>query len=1273
MFSGTHRVPAGVCRGTVSRMKRLVLAVALIVSVAPGVRADFAAGLKAYEAGDYYAAYKEWLPLAEADDPAAQRNLGHLYRLGRGVTKDFVKAAEWYRKSAEQGFARAQANLGNMYLRGQGVQKDPKTAASWFGRAAKQNHPIAQYNLGLMYENGIGVSKDDVAALGWFFRASKAGHRKAAQRLARLVSRGSGPPTDDALPPTESGRDRQVASAKGGNSAQPLHEETGPQPTDEEQVARPARATDTAESDAKKPQATVAPHPVIVAEAREDAARSSSSIGPTTQEPTAEEQSKDDSQSTMGDAEKAAEEGEATQEDTPAKPRPPHPVVLAEAVQSAEATEVDVPSGETAAIEVKSDTTEQLAKAVPPPAFLVREAEQETQTAAATPVTGRELTTDETHSAPESEETAHPTPVSDPEPIMLTETADSASAKGKETEIASLAPVSEASDQQEEEKAEPIRSTTLALPNVLQPQVAAEEQGSISPSATAVTPTNDTDAERAGKSDVRQRARKLATLRDAARRATHFDRRLQSQLPNWASEFSDAPTPDSNHMSVEISSAPPSVTLNATLALTVAELAESGPDEDVGAGRSSETAPGDAPTEWEREQTTAARQEPSQAPQPEMPVDEGGTAAGENSDNPTHVTTTARSEIPALGDASAESAREQTTAMREEPPQAPKPEMSVDEGGTAAEEDTDNPTHVTTTARSEIPAPGNASTESAREQTTAMREEPPQAPKPEMSVDEGGTAAEEDTDNPTNVITTARSEIPALGYTSTESAREQTTAMREEPPQAPQSEIPVDEGGTTAEENTDNPMNLAATARSEIPVAVTMAEKSATKDTTAGNETAPADLQSVTRDDEGGSVVDHAASPPINATAEAPETPKDVAADDSTRPEGSAAVGETSPSENRPVTEVAEVSDGDAVPLDDTDGAPDETAMTTPGSAQRVAALESEQENAYTSADAAVGEPVSHAASAAPEIADEPASDHNQPHETEADTGKEDQTAETAAPDPSGPSPNEPAAQENFEGAAPPMPAVGAASEAPPEPSKPVEIASVSDESIKQSLGEIQDEQRERDRERVAQERQRAREVQASRRLQKLLKIQAAWNLTTLQRGLHATPAETAENAPPPAHTPVEESVLESVPAVPAEVPPNEKVEPKTTTVVASAPKPLPAVPESAKQESSADVSLTTAPLSVALDASLSAYQNHDYETAFDHWLPRAEAGDANAQFFVGGLYRDGAGVPVDPVRAYRWWSLAAAQGHLKADRLLQNLKFEMLPEEIAAARQINE
>ena len=109
--------------------------------------ADFQTGLKAYENGDYKTALKEWLVEAEAGDMVTQRNVGHMYRKGQGVAKDFGEALKWYKRSAEQGFARAQANLGNMYLRGQGTNKNAKEAATWFFKAATQNHAIAQYNL----------------------------------------------------------------------------------------------------------------------------------------------------------------------------------------------------------------------------------------------------------------------------------------------------------------------------------------------------------------------------------------------------------------------------------------------------------------------------------------------------------------------------------------------------------------------------------------------------------------------------------------------------------------------------------------------------------------------------------------------------------------------------------------------------------------------------------------------------------------------------------------------------------------------------------------------------------------------------------------------------------------------------------------------------------------------------------------------------------------------------------------------------------------------
>jgi TPR repeat protein len=156
-------------------------------------KAAFEVGVKAYESGDYLAAFKAWLPLAYESDPAAQRNLGHLYRLGLGVTQDFAKAAEWYTRAADAGLARAQANLANMYLRGQGVEKDPAEAAKWFEKAAKQGHVVSQYNLGLLYENGLGIAADDVEAVKWYYLATKGGHAKALAKLALLISKNAPP------------------------------------------------------------------------------------------------------------------------------------------------------------------------------------------------------------------------------------------------------------------------------------------------------------------------------------------------------------------------------------------------------------------------------------------------------------------------------------------------------------------------------------------------------------------------------------------------------------------------------------------------------------------------------------------------------------------------------------------------------------------------------------------------------------------------------------------------------------------------------------------------------------------------------------------------------------------------------------------------------------------------------------------------------------------------------------------------------------------------
>ena len=96
--------------------------------------------------------------LAEAGDVDAQNNLGEMYETGR----DFAKAIEWYRKSAEQGNAHGQFKLGTMYSRSLGVPFDDVEAVKWYRKSAEQGDADGQAEMGLMYALGAGVPQDNV-------------------------------------------------------------------------------------------------------------------------------------------------------------------------------------------------------------------------------------------------------------------------------------------------------------------------------------------------------------------------------------------------------------------------------------------------------------------------------------------------------------------------------------------------------------------------------------------------------------------------------------------------------------------------------------------------------------------------------------------------------------------------------------------------------------------------------------------------------------------------------------------------------------------------------------------------------------------------------------------------------------------------------------------------------------------------------------------------------------------------------------------------------
>ncbi len=159
-----------------AKLAGLALIAALCAGVILGLTAPawagFDEGLAAYNRGDYATALREWRPLAEQGDAAAQYNLGLMYGKGQGVTQDYAKALQWYRKAAEQGHAKAQYNLGFMYDKGKGVLQDYVQAHMWYNLAVSKLPP------GRLRDKGV-KARDAVA------KRMTPAQKSEAQKLAR--------------------------------------------------------------------------------------------------------------------------------------------------------------------------------------------------------------------------------------------------------------------------------------------------------------------------------------------------------------------------------------------------------------------------------------------------------------------------------------------------------------------------------------------------------------------------------------------------------------------------------------------------------------------------------------------------------------------------------------------------------------------------------------------------------------------------------------------------------------------------------------------------------------------------------------------------------------------------------------------------------------------------------------------------------------------------------------------------------------------------------
>lgn len=122
----------------------------------------------------------------ESGDQARQYELGVLCE----TTQNYQKAAECYRKAADQGNLDAQVKLGDLHLSGRGLSRSYDDALKWYKSATEQGHVEAPRKLGEMYEKGKGVTRDYNEALRCYRLAMNRGDARSEEKIKALLVRG---------------------------------------------------------------------------------------------------------------------------------------------------------------------------------------------------------------------------------------------------------------------------------------------------------------------------------------------------------------------------------------------------------------------------------------------------------------------------------------------------------------------------------------------------------------------------------------------------------------------------------------------------------------------------------------------------------------------------------------------------------------------------------------------------------------------------------------------------------------------------------------------------------------------------------------------------------------------------------------------------------------------------------------------------------------------------------------------------------------------------
>lgn len=137
---------------------------------------------------------------ASQGDRRAAVQVGNMMAGGKGVSRaDFVEAATWFKKAADQGEPEGMLLYAECLLTGQGVEPDPPEAARLYSSAMALGEVRAKSKLAELYRKGVGVPKQDLPlAFRLFQEAASEGLLEAQGNLGVMIMNGESVPADAA-------------------------------------------------------------------------------------------------------------------------------------------------------------------------------------------------------------------------------------------------------------------------------------------------------------------------------------------------------------------------------------------------------------------------------------------------------------------------------------------------------------------------------------------------------------------------------------------------------------------------------------------------------------------------------------------------------------------------------------------------------------------------------------------------------------------------------------------------------------------------------------------------------------------------------------------------------------------------------------------------------------------------------------------------------------------------------------------------------------------